>query len=358
YFDDSYEEFPIMSVDIVKSNDNTTVEYNNDSHACVEGSNDDLYAYRLLLCLCSKFVLDYCGDNYEEFPIGRIPIGPSRSVDNTKSNDNTIANNPTVKCNDDPHACSLVANYCNDSYEGFSIDLFRSINNTAVENNLCACYCDSYKEILINPSRSVNNIIVKNNPCVCSFLNLIIESVDNTIGANINNPTVECNDNLCASSFIPLENLIIESFCIDNSYKEFLDDNTTVESDIYAQDIQLSLQEKTVGIATLFQNTNTNYTFRALYTFTTKIRQHVQRKAKYASGFGKAKAALNLVINMVVKTCGHPPTKHIKLSAENNSHHGGTKISVITINPNNPNLYIHNTNMKLRSNGKTTIQQM
>ncbi|CAG8507822.1 12871_t:CDS:10 [Gigaspora margarita] len=436
YFDNSYEEFPIMSVDIVKSDNNTIVEYNNNSCTCgffplVTSYCDDSYknfpiglseSVENVKSDDNAAVEGYCSDNYEEFSIGpsrsadniksddntiadsndnpavkcnydpyycdnshkgflidssrsvdntaiennphayyydnshkeNFPIGPSRSVDNIKSDNNTIAksnDNPAVKCNNDLHACSLVANYCDDSYKGFPIDPSRSGNNTAIENNLCACYCDSYKKFLIDPSRSVNNITVKNNLHVCSFLNPIMESIDNTIGANINNPAVKCNDNSCACSFIPLANLIIESFCVNDSYKEFLDDNTTVES-TKLQDAIYSIQLTNVleiwELSEPTANTNTNYTvdfdlhildqFRALYTFTTEIRQHVQKKSQ--------------------KKREYPPTKHIKSLAENISHHGGTKTSVSAINPNDPNLYIRNTNMKLRSNGKTTIQQM
>ncbi|CAG8828174.1 41590_t:CDS:2, partial [Gigaspora margarita] len=152
---------------------------------------------------------------------------------------------------------------------------------------------------------------------------------------------------------------------------------------VYDQNDQLNLQEKAIGITILFQNANTNSIvvpdlhildkFRAPYTFTPEIKQHAQKKVKYASGFGKAKKALNLALDMgckdekssisnannenieslcildplVVKLHGCPSNKRIKSSAKNNLY-SCTKTNVSAINPGDPNLYIHNTS-------KTTI---
>ncbi|CAG8748799.1 24231_t:CDS:2, partial [Cetraspora pellucida] len=109
-------------------------------------------------------------------------------------------------------------------------------------------------------------------------------------------------------------------------------------------------------------------------TFTYKVRQRVQRKAKYIYGFEKMKKALNLAldldceeefINMVnrfidckknyinetnkinnshisdpviQKQCGHSPTKRIKLVSETSIHCINSKSSAI--NPVDPNLYV------------------
>ncbi|KAF0529724.1 hypothetical protein F8M41_012615 [Gigaspora margarita] len=88
FISDNYEEFPIMSVDIVKSDNNNIVEYNDNSHACSFFS----------------LVTSYCDDSYENFP-----IGPFGSVENVKSDDNTA-----------------VEGYCSNNYEKFSIGPSRS----------------------------------------------------------------------------------------------------------------------------------------------------------------------------------------------------------------------------------------
>jgi len=154
--------------------------------------------------------------------------------------------------------------------------------------------------------------------------------------------------------------------------------------DIQDRDVQDKLQYEWVEITTQFQQDSNGHhellvadlhifnQLRAPETFTTDIRQRVQRKAKYAYGFGKMKKALNLALDLgcenefidmvngfidrkksdidntndenkenlsvsdplVRKRRGRPPHKRIK-SALENAHHS-TKNSAF--NPPDPNL--------------------
>ncbi|CAG8823010.1 8350_t:CDS:2, partial [Gigaspora margarita] len=142
---------------------------------------------------------------------------------------------------------------------------------------------------------------------------------------------------------------------------------------------------KTVEIVTQLKQVDNNSTIvpdlhifnqlRTPYAYTTETGQRVQKKVKYAYGFGKMKAALNLALDMgcedelvdmisgfidrkktslnnetdknyenlhvlnplVQKLRGRRPTKCIKSSTENRSQHISTRNSAI--NPINPNLY-------------------
>ncbi|RIB14277.1 hypothetical protein C2G38_2195619 [Gigaspora rosea] len=58
------------------------------------------------------------------------------------------------------------------------------------------------------------------------------------------------------------------------------------------------------------------------------------------------------------KKCGISDANNDNNETENDSYHSCTKTSISAINPNNPNLYIRKTNIKLRSKGKTTVQQI
>ncbi|CAB4443692.1 unnamed protein product [Rhizophagus irregularis] len=158
--------------------------------------------------------------------------------------------------------------------------------------------------------------------------------------------------------------------------------------DIQDQYIQANLQDETVGIVTQFQQDDNNtalvtdlHIFKQLRIpdiFTNNIKQCLQRKVKYAYGFGKMKKALNLALDLgceneiidminkfinckkniikdanndenneenqqildliVQKRRGRPPNKRIKSASETNSRHVGTKNSAI--NPSDPNLYV------------------
>ncbi|CAG8720052.1 16495_t:CDS:2, partial [Rhizophagus irregularis] len=146
-----------------------------------------------------------------------------------------------------------------------------------------------------------------------------------------------------------------------------------------------TIQDESIGVVTQFQQNNNEeiliadlHIFNQLRipdTFTTNIKQCLQRKVKYAYGFGKMKKALNLaldlgcedeIINMinrfidqkkkpindtnnenenvqildpvVQKRRGHPPNKRIKSATKSNSYHVNTKNSAI--NPSDPNLYV------------------
>ncbi|CAB4473728.1 unnamed protein product [Rhizophagus irregularis] len=146
-----------------------------------------------------------------------------------------------------------------------------------------------------------------------------------------------------------------------------------------------TIQDESIRVVTQFQQNNNEeisiadlHIFNQLRipdTFTTNIKQCLQRKVKYAYGFGKMKKALNLaldlgcedeIINMinrfidqkkkpindtnnenenvqildpvVQKRRGHPPNKRIKSATKSNSYHVNTKNSAI--NPSDPNLYV------------------
>ncbi|CAB4493479.1 unnamed protein product [Rhizophagus irregularis] len=78
--------------------------------------------------------------------------------------------------------------------------------------------------------------------------------------------------------------------------------------DIQDQYIQANLQDETVGIVTQFQQDDNNtalvtdlHIFKQLRipdVFTNNIKQCLQRKVKYAYGFGKMKKALNLALDL------------------------------------------------------------
>ena len=159
---------------------------------------------------------------------------------------------------------------------------------------------------------------------------------------------------------------------------------------IQDQYIQANLQDETVGIVTQFQQNNSINDevlitdlrifnqLRIPETFTANVKQCLQRKVKYAYGFGKMKKALNLALDLgcedeiidmingfinckknatiedtnneneeenlqildpiVQKRRGRPPNKRIKSASESNSRHVSTKNSAI--NPSDPNLYV------------------
>ncbi|CAG8631666.1 6085_t:CDS:2, partial [Gigaspora margarita] len=154
------------------------------------------------------------------------------------------------------------------------------------------------------------------------------------------------------------------------------------------------LQAETVGIMTQLQydNNDEQLTFdlhifnklRALDIFTYEVKKHVQRKTKYAYGFGKIKKALNLALDLgcekefidmvngfidhkkkltndatnennnshisnpyVQKLRGHPPNKQIKSASETNLDHVNSKHSAI--NPLDPNLYVQQHNLQVFS---------
>lgn len=146
-----------------------------------------------------------------------------------------------------------------------------------------------------------------------------------------------------------------------------------------------TIQDKSIGVTTQFQQNNNDEILitdlhifnqiRIPNTFTADIKQCLQRKVKYAHGFGKMKKALNLALDLgcedeiidiinrfidqkkntindttnesecmqildpiVQKRRGRPPNKRIKSSSESNSRHVNTKNSAI--NPSDPNLYV------------------
>lgn len=157
---------------------------------------------------------------------------------------------------------------------------------------------------------------------------------------------------------------------------------------IQDQNTHNDLQNETAEVVTQFQQDNNNEIliadlhifnqFRMPDTFTIDIKQCLQRKVKYAYGFGKMKKALNLALDLgcedeifnmingfinckkntieetnnenkeenlqildpiVQKQRGRPPNKWIKSASESNSCHASTKNSAI--NPSDPNLYVH-----------------
>ncbi|CAG8789746.1 5284_t:CDS:2, partial [Cetraspora pellucida] len=154
------------------------------------------------------------------------------------------------------------------------------------------------------------------------------------------------------------------------------------KNNINDQNFQSNLQDRTVEAVTQFQQVNSNCAvvsdlhilnqFRALHMFTTEIKQHVQKKVKFASGFGKSKAALNLVIDMgcenefinmingfinqkksSINNTNNENNENLHIldplsSAKNNSHNASTKCSAI--NPINPNLYVYNTHSRYGTN--------
>ncbi|CAG8788422.1 7324_t:CDS:2, partial [Gigaspora margarita] len=208
-----------------------------------------------------------------------------------------------------------------------------------------------------------------------------------------NNAAVECNKNLMTSFYVD-NNEEFQTYLSESALES--NDNATVECNknliITSSRINLA-----IGITTLFQNANTNNIvvsdlhildkFRAPYTFTSEIKQHAQKKVKYAFGFEKAKRALNLALDigckdkfiniiddfinrkkssisnannenieslcildpLVVKLREHPSNKCIKSLAENDSH-SGTKTNISAINPGDPNLYIRNTSKTTADN--------
>ncbi|CAB5370266.1 unnamed protein product [Rhizophagus irregularis] len=156
---------------------------------------------------------------------------------------------------------------------------------------------------------------------------------------------------------------------------------------IQDQDTHNDLQNETAEVVTQFQQDNNNEVIvadlhifnqlRVPETFTPDIKQCLQRKVKYAYGFGKMKKALNLALDMgceneiidmingfidrkktiiedtnvtndeanfqildpvVQKRRGRPPNKRIKSASESNSRHVSTKNSAI--NPIDPNLCV------------------
>ena len=164
---------------------------------------------------------------------------------------------------------------------------------------------------------------------------------------------------------------------------------------IQDQCIQANLQDETVGIVTQFQQDNSNevlatdlHIFNQLRvpdTFTMDVKQCLQRKVKYAYGFGKMKKALNLALDLgceneiidmvngfidrkkndiedvngeneeanlqildplVQKRRGRPANKRIKSSSESNSRYV-TKNSAI--NPSDPNLYVREVQQQASS---------
>ncbi|CAG8553651.1 3391_t:CDS:10, partial [Gigaspora rosea] len=164
--------------------------------------------------------------------------------------------------------------------------------------------------------------------------------------------------------------------------------------ELFDQDIQPNLQTETVGIMTQLQydDNDEQLTFdlhifnklRVLNTFTYKVKKHVQRKTKYAYGFGKMKKALNLVLDLgcekefidmvngfidcrkkltndannennnshisdpyVQKLRGRPPNKRIKSASETNLGHVNSRHSAI--NPLDPNLHVQQHNLQISS---------
>ncbi|UZO09960.1 uncharacterized protein OCT59_030169 [Rhizophagus irregularis] len=180
---------------------------------------------------------------------------------------------------------------------------------------------------------------------------------------------------------------IWELYGLTKSYKHYIILLIDGE-DIQDQYIQANLQDETVGIVTQFQQNDNNtalvtdlHIFKQLRipdVFTNNIKQCLQRKVKYAYGFGKMKKALNLALDLgceneiidminkfinckkniikdanndenneenlqildpiVQKRRGRPPNKRIKSASETNSRHVSTKNSAI--NPSDPNLYV------------------
>ncbi|CAG8640334.1 23368_t:CDS:2, partial [Cetraspora pellucida] len=145
---------------------------------------------------------------------------------------------------------------------------------------------------------------------------------------------------------------------------------------------------RTIEAVTQFQQVNSNCAvvsdlhildqFRVPHMFTTKIKQHVQKKVKFASGFEKLKAALNLAIDMGCKdefidmingfinrkkssinNTNNENNKNLHildplLLAENNSYNASTKRNAI--NPIDPNLYVRNTHSRYGTN--ITVQPL